>query len=184
MMTAANLGLRVTDRGFAIFLLASICWTAIGLSSGQSSLIYANSFLILVNAVGVWRWLGRQAAYEDGPTDAAERSAHEKVPSLFSFSALTSAEIVDQKGKKFGTIVDVMGSVSSHEIAYFVVSEGGIGRLGERLHAVPASLFDLSSDNPSARSEARDLNALADLEPGSWPIRLDRNSDLDAPVPS
>jgi PRC-barrel domain len=130
MMTAANLGPRVTDCGFAIFLLASICWTAIGLPSGQSSLIYANRFLILVNAVGVWRWLGRQAAYEDGPTHAAERSAHEKVPSLFSFSALTSAEIVDQKGKKFGTIVDVMGSVSSHEIAYFVVNEGGIGGLG------------------------------------------------------
>ena len=54
MLTAANLGARVTGYGFAIFAVASVCWSIIGLSSGQTNLLVTNGFLALVNAVGVW----------------------------------------------------------------------------------------------------------------------------------
>lgn len=64
MMTAANLGARITGTGFAIFTLGSVYWWIMGLTSGQTNLLATNCFLTVVNLFGVWRWLGRQRAYE------------------------------------------------------------------------------------------------------------------------
>jgi hypothetical protein len=58
IMTAANLGARITGWGFVVFAIGSIAWTAVGLSSGQTNLVATNAFLTLVNLVGIWRWLG------------------------------------------------------------------------------------------------------------------------------
>ena len=74
MMTAANLGARVTGWGFIVFTLGSICWSLVGLQSGQTNLVATNVFLTCVNLVGIWRWLGRQRGYEDGAR-AASRSS-------------------------------------------------------------------------------------------------------------
>jgi PRC-barrel domain len=172
IMTAANLGTRITGWGFAIFLLASAAWTALGIYSGQNSLVYANAFLIIVNAVGVWRWLGRQAAYEDGATAAAKRSARAKVPTLFSFNSLAGAQLVDRHGNAVGTIVDLMGKNSDNDIAYIVVSEGGVGGFGEKLHAIEASHFDFSGDNPVINVELAFICNLPVLQPDAWPERL------------
>lgn len=53
MMTAANLGARITGWGFVVFTLGAISWTAVGVSTGQGNLVATNVFLTLVNAVGV-----------------------------------------------------------------------------------------------------------------------------------
>jgi len=53
MMTAANLGARVTGWGFVVFTVGSLCWTAIALSSGQTNLLASNAFLTVVNPVGI-----------------------------------------------------------------------------------------------------------------------------------
>jgi Na+/phosphate symporter len=55
VMTAANLGARVTGWGFVVFVIGSISWSIVGISSGQSNLLWTNGFLTLVNAMGVWR---------------------------------------------------------------------------------------------------------------------------------
>lgn len=176
MMTAANLGARITGWGFAVFLIASLAWTAIGATTGQGGLIYANAFLILVNAVGVWRWLGRQAQYEDGSADAARRSAHANVPTLFSFADLIGSDVLDRDGNEIGAVVDVMGESSAEQIAYLVVREGGVGGVGERLHAVSASAFDLCGETLNAQFSGAELKALPALEPGQWPAKLDDRS--------
>ncbi len=62
MMTAANLGARVTGWGFVVFSFGSVAWTTVGLTSGQTNLVLSNAFLTIVNLVGIWRWLGRQAS--------------------------------------------------------------------------------------------------------------------------
>jgi hypothetical protein len=80
MMTAMNLGARVTGWGFVVFTLGSICWTIVGLTSGQTNLIAANVFLTLVNLLGIWRWLGRQSAYEDGAKAATDASRAAPTP--------------------------------------------------------------------------------------------------------
>ena len=66
MMTAANLGARVTGWGFAIFSVGAIAWVIVALASGQHNLLLSNAFLLIVDLVGVWRWLGRRARYDKG----------------------------------------------------------------------------------------------------------------------
>ena len=45
IMTAVNLGSRVTGWGFVVFLVGSIHWTLLGLATEQKSLLAANGFL-------------------------------------------------------------------------------------------------------------------------------------------
>src|SRR5471030_3214617 len=91
VMTAANLGTRVTGWGFIVFTIGSVAWSSVAIGTGQQNLLWTNGFLTLVNLVGIWRWLGRQARYEDGSRAAASRSQAERVPSLFSIGAITGA---------------------------------------------------------------------------------------------
>jgi hypothetical protein len=58
-MVAANLNARITVCGFAIFTVASIAWTADGVLEGKTSLVVQNVVLLLINLLGVWRWLPR-----------------------------------------------------------------------------------------------------------------------------
>ena len=53
MITAANLGARITGSGFVVFLVGSIAWVAVAATSGQANLLWSNLFLTLVNVVGI-----------------------------------------------------------------------------------------------------------------------------------
>jgi hypothetical protein len=146
MMTAANLGARITGWGFAIFTIGSIAWSFVAITTGQQNLLWTNGFLTLVNAVGIWRWLGRQARYEDGGEVATERSTTARVPTLFAIGALTRAKLIGRGGESIGVVVDGMMRCSDAGLAYVVVSEGGIGGVGERLHALHPTELDMSED--------------------------------------
>ena len=61
MMTAANLGARMTGWGFIVFTIGSVGWLVVANGSGQQNLLWTNAFLTLVNAVGIWRYLLRPA---------------------------------------------------------------------------------------------------------------------------
>ena len=171
MMTAANLGTRVTGWGFVVFLIGSLAWSAVGMSTGQANLLWTNGFLTLVNVVGVWRWLRRQAAYDDGGEAAAKRSATAKVPTLFAFGALIGSKIGDRDGEIIGTVVDVMGQCRGADIAYLVVSEGGVGGVGERLHAVAAERLTFKAEAVVANFNAADLHAMPTLDADNWPAK-------------
>ena len=58
-MVAANMNARMTVAGFAIFIVASIAWMADGWFESKSSLVIQNAILLLINILGVWRWLPR-----------------------------------------------------------------------------------------------------------------------------
>jgi hypothetical protein len=58
-MVAANMNARITVAGFAIFIVASIAWMADGWFESKSSLVIQNAILLLINILGVWRWLPR-----------------------------------------------------------------------------------------------------------------------------
>ena len=51
MITAANLGARVTGWGFVIFTMGSIGWSIVGLSSGQTNLFLTNMVLTVVKGL-------------------------------------------------------------------------------------------------------------------------------------
>ena len=66
LMTASNLGSRITGLGFIVFTVGSLAWLALGITTGQANLLWQNIMLTALNLFGIWRWLGRQAKIEDG----------------------------------------------------------------------------------------------------------------------
>lgn len=172
MMTAANLGARVTGWGFAVFMIGSLAWSAVAVATGQPNLLWTNGFLTLVNAVGIWRWLGRQAKYDDGGEAAARRSQAARVPALFSVGGFIGQTLTAADGKPFGTIVDAMARCEDAALAYVVVSEGGVGGVGEVLHAIDPARLVFGEDKVECRMTTEELKALPVLEAGRWPAAL------------
>jgi len=169
MMTAANLGARVTGWGFVVFTVGSIGWSIVGLSSGQTNLVATNGFLTLVNAVGIWRWLGRQRAYEDGGASAKTASRGSAAASLFTATGLGSMPVVDSAGETVGKSVEALMACDSAEIAYVVVASGGLGGIDEELRAVARKDLKFGCDRLDLALTAEEFARLAPLAPGDWP---------------
>jgi hypothetical protein len=166
VMTAANLGARVTGWGFVVFTVGSIGWCMVGLTSGQTNLLATNAFLTLVNALGIWRWLGRQANYEK--TGAAATDASRKAPSVptqRSATALAGAEVTHRDGSPAGKLIEMMLDCDSAAIAYLVVATGGVGGVGETLKAVPPGQWQLGADSIKLGIDAPAFAALPDWTP-------------------
>lgn len=176
MITAANLGARITGIGFVVFVVGSIAWAVVGFTSDQPNLLYQNMFLCVVNAVGIWRWLGREARYEKGGERAAIASEREADTSLFPVSRLTAGDIRDADGSVIGRAVDAMASRRDGEICYLVVREGGVGGVGERLHSLRWDEIDAAADGFIARLTADQLRALPEIAPDAWPGRVPENA--------
>lgn len=172
MMTAANLGARVTGWGFVVFTVGSVAWSIIAVSTGQQNLLWTNGFLTLVNGVGVWRWLGRQARYEAGGATATKRSATARVPDLFAVGALAGAKVTGRDGENLGVIVDGMMRCAGAELAYVVVSEGGVGGVGERLHAISPAELRFANDAVTADLTLEALQAMPVLDQERWPVSV------------
>jgi hypothetical protein len=69
-LVAANWNARVTVSGFAIFIVASIAWMIDGWLESKSSLLIQNAVLLLINALGIWRWLPRAEKEADQSSKA------------------------------------------------------------------------------------------------------------------
>lgn len=178
MMTAANLGSRVTGWGFVVFTIGSIAWTAVGLISGQTSLMITNAFLFAVNLFGVWRWLGRQARYEDG-SDEASRNSRRKwnVETLFSAGSLIGAKVQDPNGAAIGKVVDAMVCCDTKRIAYVVIAEGGVAGAGERLRAVHPKVLDVGGEAVVCRLSFAEFCKHSQIDPENWPDSIPNEPD-------
>ncbi len=172
MMTAANLGARVTGWGFVVFTVGSIAWTTVGLSSGQTNLVLSNGFLTIVNLVGVWRWLGRQATYDKGSHAAADASAAAPVPSLYAAGGVIGARLTGLDGESVGTIVDAMLGCGDNAIAYVVVSTGGVGGVGETLHALRPEELVFGADGVRTELSVDAIRAKPSVRSDHWPKAL------------
>lgn len=75
IMVAANLGTKITGYGFIVFSVGAIGWIAIGYFTHQPNLLWQTAFLLLVNLVGVWRWLGLRARYDKAADAATQATA-------------------------------------------------------------------------------------------------------------
>ena len=136
IMTAANLGARITGWGFVLFTIASIGWSVVGFSTGQTNLLWTNGFLALVNAVGVWRWLGRQTRYEDRGREAVEASDAADVPSLLTTSSIADMPVDDCDGATIGAAMDAMLDCRTGRLQTIILRRGGVAGVGERLVAI------------------------------------------------
>lgn len=174
MMTAANLGSRITGWGFVVFTIGSVAWSMVGLLTGQTSLMITNAFLFAVNVFGVWRWLGRQARYEDGSAEASRHSRRKRnVATLFSAGSLIGAKVQDPEGATIGTLIDVMVSCDSKRIAYAVIAEGGVAGAGERLRALHPELLDVRDDTVICQLSFAEFCDRPEIDPENWPDNID-----------
>lgn len=169
MMTAANLGARVTGWGFVVFTVGSVSWSMVGLSTGQTNLLATNLFLTLVNLVGIWRWLGRQRAYEDGAKAATKASRRASSPTLFTATGVAGMLVEDDGGQAVGKAVEALIECASGGVSYIVVASGGLGGIAEELRAVPREQLGFHSDQLTLHISLRAFEALPVLEAGDWP---------------
>ncbi len=171
MMTAANLGARVTGWGFVVFVIGSLCWSFVGISTGQGNLLASNGFLTLVNIIGVWRWLGRQRSYEDGGKAAERASRRAAGPTLFTATGILGMPVEDRAGQPLGKAVEALIECATGRVSYVVVATGAIGGIDERLRAVPRDRVEFRCDGLRVALAKREFAALPVLAEGDWPAQ-------------
>lgn len=169
MMTAANLGARVTGWGFVVFTIGSIGWSTVGLTSGQTNLLATNIFLTLVNVVGIWRWLGRQRAYEEGAEAAAAKSSRSTHAGLVNAAGLAGLPLAAEDGEKIGSVVDAMMTCENGRIRYFVVATGGVAGIDQQFRALDARAATLGDEALTLAIPRDRFEALPTIEADDWP---------------
>ncbi|MFV3077068.1 PRC-barrel domain containing protein [Niveispirillum fermenti] len=172
MMTASNLGARVTGWGFVVFTLGSISWSVVGWATDQSGLLATNLFLTGVNMVGIWRWLGRQRAYEDGGRAAALASRRSAAPTLFTATAFSGMPVRDNGGSTLGKSVEALVECASGEISYVVVASGGVGGVDECLRAVAREQVRFDADGLCLLMPRAAFERIEPLADGDWPAEV------------
>ena len=167
LVTASNLGARITGYGFGIFLIGSLAWIATALLTDQAALLWTNGVLTVLNIFGMWRWLGRQAKVEEGGATAAKASHSAPGEDLFPVSLLTHGEL-RHAGSGAGHCVDAMAGSSSGAIRYVVFTDGGVAGVGETLRQADWDQLEASGDGFVL---ACNPESLPTVERDRWPGR-------------
>ena len=171
LITASNLGARITGYGFVVFLFGSLAWFATGLLTGQPALMWTNALLCLLNIWGIWRWLGRQAQLEEGGKTAQAVSEDSPGEALFPASLLTHAPLIGSAGSEIGRSVDAMIGCHSGRIHYVVASTGGVAGVGEQLHRWSWAGLRVEEDAMRLPITAEDFGRLQAIARDEWPDR-------------
>ena len=171
LIVASNFGARITGYGFIVFTIGSVAWALLGLMTDQPSLLWQNVVLTALNLFGIWRWLGRQARIEEGAAAAAQESRVEPGEDLFPVSMLAKAALVSSEGREMGHCVDAMAGCRSGRLDYLVMSEGGVGGVGETLRRLAWSGCRVEGDEVRSTLAASQFQSLQEVEPDHWPAR-------------
>jgi membrane protein implicated in regulation of membrane protease activity len=170
VMTASNLGSRITGLGFAVFAIGALLWIAVGAMTHQPALLWTNVVLTVLDLFGVWRWLGRQAEVEEGARSATQASESTPGEALFPVSILTHAAISSPAGEVCHCI-DAMAGCRSGRLAYVVVSHGGVAGVGEKLRRLPWRDVQIEGEAVSTRLLSSAFERLEELPRDQWPGR-------------
>ena len=169
--TASNLGSRVTGIGFIIFTTGSIAWFSAGLLTGQPALMWTNVVMTLLNAFGVYRWLGRQAKLEEGASKAAAKSEAGPGDNLFPASSLTAARLLGRDGQPLGSTVDAMLNCDDGKLTYLVVAKGGVAGVGETFRRVDWHYAGVQEGAVKTDLDETAFDRLPQLQKDNWPGR-------------
>lgn len=172
VMTASNLGARVTGWGFVVFSIGSTAWCLVAVTSDQANLLWTNTFLILVNLIGVWRWLGRRARFNKGAEAAAEASWHDPLPTITALSKIVGAPVLGPDDEQVGKVVDVMLACDRQCVFYFVITDGALGGVGESLYGIGAQEAAIEECALKVRITTSELARREPLEKDNWPAAL------------
>ena len=133
LMTASNLGARVTGWGFVVFTVGAAAWIIVGVSTQQTQLLWSNIFLGVVDVFGVWRWLGRRARFSDAADAEQARSEARSGEKLFALSGVDGMPVKSKDGETLAYAVDALASCSGKDLAHLIIREGGVAGVGETL---------------------------------------------------
>ncbi|MEG3154850.1 PRC-barrel domain containing protein [Sphingomonas sp. RB1R13] len=168
LMTASNLGSRVTGWGFVVFTVGSLAWLALGVMTGQSNLLWQNIILTALNLFGIWRWLGRQAKLEEGGAKAQAHSKTAPGEMLFPVSLLTKAKLKAADGVEIGACVDAMAGGELGMLHYVVVTSGGVGGVGETVRRLEWKDAKVEGESVSTNLDRHAFEALEQLAKDDW----------------
>ena len=168
LMTASNLGSRVTGWGFVVFTVGSLAWLALGVMTGQSNLLWQNIILTALNLFGIWRWLGRQAKLEEGGARAQAHSETTPGEPMFPVSLLTRAKLKAADGGELGACVDAMAGCERGGLRYLVVTSGGVGGVGETVRRLDWKDAKVEGKSVSTTLDDHDFEALEQLAKDDW----------------
>lgn len=171
LMTASNLGARITGIGFVVFTVGSLAWLTLGRMGDDPALLWMNVALTALNLFGIWRWLGRQAKFEVGAGHAAETSERKASETLFPLSLTAGAKLISRNGKELARCIDAMAGCGSGRIVYIVVAEGGVGGVGETLRRIDWNDVTVDGDCLKTTLDRAGFERLDQLEKDQWPGR-------------
>jgi len=137
LMTASNLGARVTGWGFVVFTVGAAAWIVVGIATNQTQLLWSNIFLGFVNLFGIWRWLGRRARFSDAAETEQEISRQQPGESLFAASGLDGMPVKGRDGAVLAYAVDAMLACAGGGLSHLVIREGGVAGVGETMRRLP-----------------------------------------------
>jgi hypothetical protein len=88
---------------------------------------------------------------------------------LFALAGLEGMPVRDAGGETIATIVDAMASCEDGRIIYLVAREGGVGGVGERLHALGWDEVRVCDGAMTSHLSPDALMARPTLAAGQWP---------------
>ena len=155
LMTASNLGSRITGYGFVVFTVGSLAWLAIGLMTGQPALVWTNAVLTVpqpVRHLALARAPGADRGRGDG--GRARRASRLRARRCFRCRCCSGRRSRTATGSVLGTCVDAMAGCSSGRLRYVVVSRRrGCRRRGD---ASPAAVEQRAVPRPTGSCTAVD----------------------------
>ncbi|MFT3975808.1 MAG: PRC-barrel domain-containing protein [Sphingomonas bacterium] len=129
LMTAANLGARITGMGFVVFLVGAIAWCVVGHATGQRQLFFSNAFLAVVDIFGAWRWLYRRARADD----AVEQVKSDEEAALFATDELAGKPLRARDGAEIGTVEGALADCGTGRLRFLIVRTEDDARTFSRL---------------------------------------------------
>jgi sporulation protein YlmC with PRC-barrel domain len=118
--------------------------------------------------------------YESRDTYGMYKSRHYKQgpgPRLMGADTLIGNDVYNADGEDLGDIKEIMLDVPTGEIAYAVLSFGGIFGLGEKLFAVPWSALTLDTENKRfiLNASKKRLENAPGFDKDAWPDFADQS---------
>lgn len=166
VMTASNLGARITGWGFVLFTVGAGAWAIDGFATGQTQLLWSNGFLALVDLFGIWRWLGHRARFNDASRVEEARSEQHSGDDLFSALRLDGMPVISREGAVVGHSVDALISRVDGSIDYLIIRQGGAAGIGEHLRRMSWRNAILKSDVIQTDLKTEHLSELAQVQRG------------------
>lgn len=135
-----------------------------------------------------WAILPAQSAFaaENAPERPAATLKSAPAPRAqgpYRASKIVGADVRDQHDRKIGKIEDLILGSSRGDIAYAVVSFGGVLGVGNRYHAIPWQALQPNEDGGYyvLHADRETLNQAPGFDRGKWPDMADRSwrADVD-----